>query len=217
MPLAAVSVLVALVALSVNVTGAGIGTREQEDTSTTVPLTAAGRELLEVLRQARSVTYRGRYTATAVGLPDAAIRVETWRRPPRARQDTEIVQQGQVQRTRLLLLGGVTVQCVQAGAEAWACRELSTVQPGDSDPILGEVAEQVPNSQVSARNSVIRGEPARCFTLAGRDRSTEFCVSAGVPVRVSSTGVASRGVTLELAELGHDVPDDVFEPPAPPS
>ncbi|MBW3615242.1 MAG: hypothetical protein KY439_08040 [Actinobacteria bacterium] len=217
-PAAAVVVLMALVAVSVNVTGYGLGRREQEGPGTTVALSEAGRELLAVLEKARTVTFHGRYTAMAAEFPDATIRVEAWRRPPRARQDTEIVQDGQVRRTRSLVLDGEAVQCVQAGDTAWACRKLPPGQEAGYDPILAEVAEQIPTSRVSARDSVIRGEPARCFTLAGRERSTQFCVNRErIPVRVGSHGVASRGVTLELTELGRDVPDQVFDPPAPPS
>lgn len=217
-PAAAIVVLMALVALSVNVTGYGLGGRGQETSATTVPLTKAGRELLTVLRRAGTLTFHGRYTATAADFPNATIRVETWRRPPRARQDTEIVQEGQVQRTRSLVLDGEALQCLQAGDTAWVCRKLPPGQPGASDPILGEVAEQIPTSRVSVRDSVIRGERSRCFTLAGRERSTELCVNGErIPVRVSSQGLASRGVTIELTELGREVPDDVFHPPAAPS
>lgn len=217
-PVAAVTVLVALVALTVNVTGTGVGGRHQESSPSTVPLTEAGRELLGALRQARTATFHGRYTATASELSGAAIRVETWRRPPRLRQDTEIVQDEQIQRSRLLLLDNDALQCVQAGEGAWACRRLDQAQAQAADPILDEVAEQVPVSRVTVRDEMVRGDRARCFTLVARERSTEFCVNReSIPVRVSSRGLASRGITLELAELGRDVPDGAFIPPAPPS
>jgi hypothetical protein len=213
----AVLAVLALVAgiASAGFTGSGSrsgSSRSKSTTSTTVPLNAAGRELLALLEKDKAATFHARYQATSAAQPDAAITIETWRKPPKVRQDSTVTSKGQSLKSLALVLGDGAVRCVQLSGAEWSCK--SRPSEGDADDLLfGGVRDELAKGQVSVKDDVVDGRPVRCFTLAAEGRSSELCATAqGVPVRV-----VSGGSSLHLVGFDAAVSDEVFVPPAPPT
>lgn len=208
-----------LVALTLALVTATIGTDGAEETaaststSTTVPLNDAGRELLALLEKDKAAVFHARYTASSSEQPNASIVVETWRKPPRVRQDTEVTSGGQRLKSIALLLGDVSVQCAQLGEAQWSCQRKPQSETA-GDLLFGGVREQLGKGPVTARDDVIDGERVRCFTLEAEGKRSELCARPdGIPVRVQS----STGSSLRLVGFDPTVSDEVFVPPAEPT
>lgn len=186
---------------------------EEETTTTTVPLNDAGRELIALLEKDRSATFHARYQASSAQQPNATIEIETWRRPPRVRQDSVITTQtGRVHTIALVLGDGQAVRCAQLGQSGWSC-QTRAAEPTD-DLLFGGVREQLGKGPVTVKDDVIDGRPVRCFTLTvvAENKSSELCATeAGVPVRVSA-----EGANMRLIGFDADFDNAVFTPPAQP-
>ncbi len=209
-----VALTMALVTTMVGTDSGGVNTGAgSTTTSTTVPLNEAGRELLALLEKDKNATFHARYAASSAEQPNASIVIETWRKPPRVRQDSEITSNGQRVRTIALLLGETAIRCAQLGQETWSCR--SRPQEAEVEDLLfGGVREQLGKGPVTARDDVIDGRGVRCFTLEAEGRRSELCATPdGVPVRVQS----SEGASLRLVGFDATVSDEVFVPPAEPT
>jgi hypothetical protein len=209
------AVVGALVASSAGVLlSGGLGDDAEEPTTTTVDvegLSDEAQELVALLQRARAVTYHVRYEGRSPELPDATIRVETWQQPPRIRQDSELPVQGQLARTRTLVLPDGGARCTQIGEQPWQCRR-STAAESETDVVSGDVVEQLRTAEVRARHTTIDGREVRCFTLSlATGATSELCANAdGVPVLVRA-----GDSELRLLLLDQDVPAGTFDPPAP--
>lgn len=218
-PAVVVGAIATLVALTLTLVAASVGgdrlTRDDDDgsTTTTIPLNAAARELLALLEKDKEATFHAEYAATSAEQPDASIVIETWRKPPRVRQDSRITSANkQTIHTVALLLGERAVRCAQLSQSAWSCR--SRPQDATTDDLLfGGVRDQLGKGPVTARDDVIDGRRVRCFTLRAEGRTSELCATpAGIPVRVQSEGAGLRLVGFDTT-----VDDEVFVPPAEPT
>lgn len=217
--LVVVAVLVVLVGLvagsALSVTGGDDSDDpERAEPTTTIDartLSATARELVALLDEAKRHTYHARYTASSPELADnAQIRIETWRRPPRVRQDNELPFQGRMVATSVFVRPEGGVQCRRVGDQPWNCQALPPEKAADADSLTGGVREQLQKGSVSARNATVEQRQVRCFTLTVDGKESELCAtSEGVPVRVRSGASEVR-----LVQLDTEVSDGVFDPPA---
>lgn len=208
-----VALTLALVTASIGGDGASVASSSTSTTATTVPLNDAGRELLALLEKDKNATFHARYTATSAEQPNAAIVVETWRKPPRVRQDTAVTSGGQRLTSIALLLEGTSIRCAQLGEAPWSCQR-QAVDESAGDLLFGGVREQLGKGPVTVRDDVIDGTRVRCFTLEAEGKKSELCAREdGIPVRVQS----STGASLRLIGFDAAVNDEVFVPPAEPS
>lgn len=214
----AIGVLVALVGAlalaAVGDLGGDEASVEPTSTTTTVPLGPEGRELLALLDKGTSgTTFHARYSASSAEEPTATITIETWRKPPRVRQDSEITSNNQRLTTSVFVLGDVSIRCGRFGDAAWSCQRQS-VDEADSDALFSGVREQLGKGPVTAKDDVVDGQKVRCFTLSVEGKQSEMCLTSdGIPVRVRS----SEGATMRLVGFDPTVSDEVFVPPAEPS
>ena len=209
-----VALVMALVTTMVGTDSGGVDTGTSTSTTdTTIPLNDAARELLALLEKDKNATFHARYAASSAEQPNASIMIETWRKPPRVRQDSEITSNGQRLKTISLLLGETAIRCAQLGDQSWSCR--SRPQESDVEDLLfGGVRDQLGKGPVTARDDVVDGRGVRCFTLEAEGRRSELCATPdGVPVRVES----SEGASLRLVGFDATVSDEVFVPPAEPT
>lgn len=209
--------IAALMALLLGLVAAGLDTGGDDQaettttTQTTIPLNDEARELLALLEKDRDATFHARYAASSAKEPNAAIQIETWRKPPRVRQDTIITTGANRLHSMALLLGdGQSVQCAQLGQSGWSCQS-KPAGPTD-DLLLGGVREQLGKGPVTAKDDVIDGRQVRCFTLTVEGQASELCATeAGIPVRVNA-----QGSNLRLVGFDAQFDDSVFTPPAQP-
>ena len=205
------ALMLGLVAAGLDTGGDGGQADTTTTTETTIPLNADARELLALLEKDRDATFHARYTASSSKEPDAAIQIETWRKPPRVRQDTIITTGANRLHSMAFLFGdGQSVQCAQLGQSGWSCQS-KPAGPTD-DLLLGGVREQLGKGPVTARDDVIDGRRVRCFTLTVKGEASELCATeAGIPVRVTAPGS-----NLRLVGFDAQFDDAVFTPPAQP-
>lgn len=208
-----VALFAALALASVGSDGSGDSdAAASTSTSTTVPLNDAGRELLALLEKDKNATFHARYSASSAEQPNAAIVIETWRKPPRVRQDSEVTAGGQRLKSSAYLLGDVAIRCAQLGEAQWSCQRAA--QDASADLLFGGVRDQLGKGPVTVRDDVVDGTKVRCFTLEAEGKRSELCArDDGVPVRVQS----STGASLRLIGFDATVSDEVFVPPAEPT
>lgn len=170
---------------------------------------AAPNELVGLLDHGRNQTFHATYRAvsTEVGAQGQSVTVELWQKPPRKRQDLVLTAQDRTGRTSAFHLPGRSVACQQVDQGAWTCANADGSAATGADALIAQItAAGVPSA---GRDETINGVPVRCFDLAVAGGVAQVCVTrTGVPARISSG--PSR---FELAELGSEVPDSVFEPP----
>jgi hypothetical protein len=191
------------------IAGVGIQATDDDTPTTTVPanLTAEGRHLLDLLAQRDRQTYHARYTGSAP--QTSSITLESWQKPPRVRQDSQVSVQGQVAHTSAFVLEEGAVRCTQLGQAPWTCARTDSV--ASADP-LSTIRSRLGQGSVEARDTTVSGRPVRCFRFTAEGAANELCVipDRGIPVTVRAGD--SR---LDLAALDEDVPPEAFKPPAP--
>lgn len=175
----------------------------------TEDLSEEARDLVELLEAGRTTTYHVRYEGSSPDAPDTVIKLETWQRPPRVRQDSEVVAGGRIARTRSIVLPTGGVRCTSVASAPWTCREAAAGELR-TDAVTADILQRLREGEVRSRFTTIDGRQVRCFTLTRAEGTTELCTNDdGVPIRVRAG--ASE---LQAVELSTDVGDDVFAPPA---
>jgi hypothetical protein len=170
---------------------------------------AAANELLRLLDQGSKQTYHARYLATT---PQNTLQLETWRLPPRVRQDSTFADKtAKVHNATFLLPDGI-VSCMQQDKAPWTCfKPGGTPKAGDLDPIASQ-ASQLKGQRVAERKTKLHGQEARCFTVQDKKEKSEVCLTLdGITLRLSS-GTA----ITELQSLTRTVTDADFQPLAEP-
>ena len=189
---------------------AGVSTQVVDDGSptTTAPanLTAEGRQLLDLLARRDRQTYHARYTGTAP--QTSSITLESWQRPPRVRQDSEVVVQGQKAHTAAFVLDEGAVRCTQLGGAPWTCARTDSV--ANADP-LSAIRSRLGQGAVEARDTTVGGRAVRCFRFTAEGATNELCV---IPDRGIPVTVRAGESKLELQALDDAVAPEVFTPPA---
>lgn len=167
-------------------------------------------ELLELLADGRTATYRAVYQSSGA---DDEVTLELWRRDGLLRQDSLIVTGDVSVQTSSFILDGAAFLCSLLPGQDWVCSEGSEASADAVDGVFGSVQDQLAGSQVSARDGELDGREVRCFVYSGAEASGgEICVSTeGIPVRIRS-----EELTIELSELEGEVGDGVFDLPAEP-
>lgn len=208
--MAAIAVVVALVGASLSVLSLLDG--EDDDTAdadATAELSADAKDLVALLEKGRRTTYHVRYEGSSPDAPGTTIRLETWQRPPRVRQDSEVDTGGRLARTRSIVLPTGGIRCTSIAAAPWSCRQAG---PNElrTDAVTDQVIQQLRTGKVRSRFTSVDGRAVRCFTLTQAEGTTELCADDdGIPVRIRAGKSELRAVSL-----GDDVGDEVFEPPA---
>jgi len=189
---------------------------------TTRPAGEAGRpagepggaaELVRLLDAGAKVAFDGRYGVSSDG-GGALSTLRLWQKPPLVRLDTESGSGAEARRSGQFALPTGPVSCGRDPAGVWTCKSDPGLRLGSGlvpDDILTKLSALV----VEARDERVGGEVARCFAISGAGAvRADVCVTPdGVPVRVLASSIR-----IELAQLDRSPPpDEVFQPPAPPS
>lgn len=173
-----------------------------------------GAELVSLLEMGKKATFHARYEATSTdpGAEGQELTIALWRKPPRERQDVVIALGGRVARSSGFLTPSGAVGCTQEGEEPWRCQPIQGLTARGPDEFINQIVKQVSGSQVAARGDTVAGMTVRCFVLTLTDAVGEVCLTAeGIPARIRAG--PSR---IELVEVGTDVQEGVFTPPAAP-
>lgn len=176
-------------------------------------VTPEGREMISLVEKGRKATFHARYRATPSGGQGAGqeLTLELWRKPPLEREDTLFVTQGARGHSAGFLRPDKATLCTRRNDEPWTCNPLPGVQRSGPEALVSQLSETVARSRVEVRDDTVAGFPVRCFTVAVSGSPAELCLTEeGVSARVSA-----GGTRIELVSLSEDVPDSVFEPPAP--
>jgi hypothetical protein len=219
--LAAVAVVIAMLLTTIAAFG-GLGGDDDETRTTTTTtgslstedLSDEAQQLVALLQAARDETYHASFEGSSPETGESAIRLETWQRPPRVRQDSQLSAAGQLARTSSFVLPEGGVRCTQLADAPWSCRAAQEGELG-GDVVSASVLEQLEDSDVGLRSTQIDDVAVTCFTLTTRSgptegSSSELCLDErGITVRVRS-GESE----LHRIELSSTFDDGVFEPPA---
>jgi hypothetical protein len=208
--LVGVGLATVLIAATAAAVGSVIGGGDESATTSStrpVELSPEAQELAGLLARRDDAVYHARYQGTS---PDVdGLTLESWQRPPRVRQDSEMRSGVQVVRTSVVDGPDGRTQCVRLGDEPRQCRP--AVQGESVDDPLAAIRERLGHGEVTARDEVIQGRPVRCFALTAVDATADLCLlpANGIPMRV-----VSGGSRLALVALDETVDDEAFVPPA---
>jgi hypothetical protein len=181
-----------------------------------VPPSSIGRDdpeaqaLLALLAKGRDQTFHAAYAvqeAPSYG-PTHLLRLETWRKGGRVRQDS-IITGTSSSRTETFVLEGQTVLCVQLDADPFTCTPSS--DSAAAGGVFGDLSGDLTGLDVTASDDTIDGKPVRCFAYSRENSAVRVCVtSEGIPVQQS---IDDQQITL--ATIDPSVDDTVFALPAP--
>lgn len=194
-----------------------VDTSGSSSTSTSEPdvaisdLTGTARDLAELLAQGRTGTYHAVYHGTASSGEGGTLTLETWAKAGRFRQDTVVDVGGEPFHRANFVLPDTGAACTRLGDAPWSCGPAAPSDEQGADLLSGNTLDQLRQAAVGESPGEVEGHRARCFTITYDAQTTELCASEdGVPLRIRSQ---ASELLIELLE--DDVPDDVFEFPAP--
>jgi hypothetical protein len=178
-------------------------------------LDTGGEALATLLADARNHTFHARYAVRGnAKLLGGALELEWWNTAGHSRIDTIRTTDGSVTHTASIVNGDGAdsgINCQQLDEGPWSCRNVEVPAPGDPNGIIATLTAQLSGRSVLERAGEVDGRPARCFRVTGGTDPLDVCTNAD--------GVLLRNATPEVAyvitDLDQDVPDSIFDPPAP--
>lgn len=170
------------------------------------------RELIALLEKGAHATYHARYTATpSEGGGPHEMWLEIWRKPPREREDSVVVEGDRTTRSAAFFLPRDAALCTERGAGSWSCGALSPTERRGPRSLIDATIESIGIATVEeSRSETIAGQRARCFAIPVQGQAGQMCVTHGGVLARLSAG----GTRIELVELESDVSDRVFRLPA---
>ena len=179
-------------------------------------LTAAGQELVALLRTGQKAAfhagYRVRSNPATVG---GMISIEVWQAPPLTREDSTLVVGNHTTRTESFIQSTSTSTCVQTDNGPWKCERGNAAATKGPSSVLAAVNSTIGGQPVVAYSATASGRHVRCFDVGMKapERGTvQLCLtSGGIPVLI-----ASDQVRYELATLSNTVDRSVFTQPNAP-
>ncbi len=182
-------------------------------TTTTEPLGEDAQDLLSRLERGRSAEVHVQLASGAGAVGGGSVTVEIWRDGDLVRQD--VLLEGPESRTKVSAFqlpdGNVICQRTEADAP-WGCERSMSVATESGDPVglIEAAAANLQGADVTATDEEIDGTPVRCYAIERPDGASSLCITEdGVPMRLTT-----QGQELTATVVDHEVPEDVFRPPA---
>jgi hypothetical protein len=213
--LAGAAVLAAVVVVVVLVTGDDDNTATPQQTPTLVTgpgLDTGGIALATLLSNAREHTFHAQYAVRGSrDVLGGSLALEWWNTPGSSRIDTTKTTDDGVVRTASLVVGDEGIGCEQLDGGPWTCHPVQVPAVGDPNGMISTLKAQLSGRRVTERHGTVDGLAARCFHVSGPGEQLDVCTNRdGVLLRNASPEVA-----YVITDLDDDVPDSVFDPPAP--
>ena len=199
--------LVAVVALVAFAAAFALSSRSSDDGDPD-PAPSAELDALEgEARELVALVDAGRTRAHhAVYEQSGGDRFEVWVDGDRVREDLDPADGAA---RAVLRTGDDHVDCTRADG-AWECAEADDAGSGLQER-LEQLSADLVGLPVTAESATVAGVDVRCFAVTGPETPVEICLTG--------EGVLARLVAgedrLELVSLDGEVPDEVFDPPAP--
>jgi len=153
-------------------------------------------------------TYAVRGSQAALG---GTLELEWWNTPGKSRIDTTRTTEDGVVRTASIVLGTDGIGCEQLDGASWTCHPVDVPAAGDPNGMISTLKAQLSGRSVSEHRGKVDGIAARCFQVSGPGEQLDVCTNKdGVLLRNASPEVA-----YVITDLDEDVPDSIFDPPAP--
>jgi hypothetical protein len=170
-------------------------------------------ELHGLIERAEATTGHAVYSAgpSAAGMQT----VEVWRGPAdggtrRRYELTREVPDGATTTVLFIVAPDSVVNCARSGQAPYTCTELPAGSIGDV--VAAALGVDLANVDLAVRDDAVGDRAVRCFTVAGADPVTQVCID---PVDATVVRLTSPELDVTLASTDDDVPENVFEPPAP--
>lgn len=184
-------------------------------TTTTAPLTATARRLVDRLAAARKRTLHLVYSGNLVSQPEAGkLTIEVWWKGALAKQSirAESPQLNQQQESYVLPAGNVS--CAKADTAAWACQRTASVATASGRPggIIDSLVSSLNGKAVTVASASVGGADVDCYTLDATTGDLLCLRQDGVPVKFTLSGSE-----LLVSTVDTTVDDSVFTPPAEPA
>jgi hypothetical protein len=205
----------AVVAVILVTTGGDDDTANPQPTPTLVTgpgLDTGGIALATLLAGAREHTFHAKYAVRgSTEKLGGTLELEWWNTADRSRIDTTRTTGDSVEHTASFVLGSTGYGCEQIDSGPWSCHPIQVPAEGDPNGMISTLTAQLSGRQVSERPGKVNGISARCFHVSGPGEPLDVCTDAdGVLLRNATSEVA-----YEITDLNDDVPDSIFDPPAP--
>lgn len=180
-------------------------------TTTTGPLNAAARELVDRLADARDQDLHLVFAGALPAGDEGKLTIEVWWKGNQARQSlvAEAPGQGRQESTAFVLADG-NVFCQRRDTGPWSCqRGASTADAGASAGIIDALVSSLDGKEVTSTEAKVGEEDAECYTLDPTTGDVLCLRDDDVPVKFTFSGAE-----LVLASAETEVDDVAFEPPA---
>jgi hypothetical protein len=168
--------------------------------------------LATLLAGARDHTFHAKYAVRgSAEMLGGTLELEWWNTAGSSRIDTTRTTSDSVEHTASFVLEGKGYGCEQIDSGPWSCHPIEV--PGDGDPngMISTLTAQLSGRTVSEHRAKVDGISARCFRIGGPGEPLDVCTDAdGVLLRNATSEVA-----YEITDLDDEVPDSIFELPAP--
>ena len=180
-------------------------------TTTTRPLNAAAKELVDRLADARTRDLHLVYSGALPAGEEGRLTIEVWWKGERARQSLVAEAPGQGrQESTAFVLGDGNVFCQRRDAGPWSCqRGASTADAGASAGIIDALVASLDGKEVTSAGARVGDEDAECYTLDPATADVLCLRDDDVPVKLTFSGAE-----LVLTAADTEVDDAAFEPPA---
>lgn len=189
------------------------GSRQSPPTLVTGPgLDTGGIALATLLSNAHEHTFHAKYAVRGDRkLLGGTLELEWWNADGRSRIDTTRTSADGAVRTTSIVDGDTGVGCEQVDSGSWTCHPVEVPAAGDPNGMIATLKAQLSGRPVNEHPGKVHGLAARCFHVGGAGEPLDVCTNAdGVLLRNATSEVA-----YEITDLDQDVPDSVFDPPAP--
>jgi hypothetical protein len=175
-------------------------------------LDTGGIALATLLTRAREHTFHAHYAVRGSRqVLGGTLELEWWNTPGRSRIDTTRTTDDGVAHTASFVLGDKGYGCEQLDDGPWTCHPVEVPATGDPNGMISTLKAQLSGRRVTERRGEVDGLTARCFHVSGPGETIDVCTNAdGVLLRNASPEVA-----YVITDLDDDVPDSIFETPAP--
>jgi len=170
--------------------------------------------LIQRLASADQATFHIKYDTGAGGTSHAVL--EVWHTPDAVRRDLIAVSPTQgTAHTVEILSDDEYVRCVKFDDQDYECLGAPTADIGTLGDVLQGNSRDVEGKTVTLTHTTIAGLPADCYTVPQGTVGAKprvFCLSDdNVPLRIDG----GDGKPVDATLLDHNIPDGIFEPPAP--
>ena len=175
-------------------------------------LDTGGIALATLLSGAREHTFHATYAVHGNRkVLGGRLELEWWNTPGHSRIDTTRTSDDGVAHTVSIVDGDKGIGCEQIDSGPWTCHPVEVPGPGDPNGMISTLTAQLSGRSVIEHRGTVDGHSARCFHVGGPGEPLDVCTNPD--------GVLLRNATPEVAyvvtDLDADVPDSIFEPPAP--